>query len=261
VETLDRCDTALQAPYNLYLYEALTAAANLFDAARIQTGFREYSDALGKAIEVFFWDDTKGCYATLFEDGGLKKYHEHIQTLMLFHDLVPENKRQKVLQSLWSGALTGLSFSALPYLPGAVMAQDEASRKQCDEKISSLFERLILQNATSLWETPEGGNAFRYAGSLCHAWSSLPAYFNMRYILGVRPLEPGFRKVEIKPWCGRLYEASGELQSPQGRISVRWQRKEDGIAVEVNAPAGVEIVFAEYPEYPLLRTFCNNKNA
>ena len=141
------------------------------------------------------------------------------------------------------------------------MDLDEPSRKQCADKISNLFEPLILQNATSLWETPEGGNAFRYAGSLCHAWSSLPAYFNMRYILGVRPLEPGFRKVEIKPWCGRLYEASGELQSPQGRISVRWQRKDDGIALDVNAPDGVEIVFAEYPEYPLTHTFSNRREA
>lgn len=259
VDSLDRCDAALQAPYNLYLYEALTAAANLSEAAGIRNDWRQRAAALGCAIEEFFWDGAKGCYATLWENGTLQKYHEHIQTLMLFHELVPAEKQQTVLQNLWSGKLTGLSFSALPYLPGAVMARNEDCRRQCSEKISSLFEPLILQNATSLWETPGGGNAFRYAGSLCHAWSSLPAYFNMRYILGITPQAPGFRKVEIKPWCGRLYHAEGQVQTPHGRITVRWDRKDDGIAVEVRAPEEVEIVFAAHPEFPVRKAFCNGQ--
>ena len=37
----------------------------------------------------------------------------------------------------------------------------------------------------------EGAAAFDRAGSLCHAWSSIPLYLYGAYVLGVRPEKPG----------------------------------------------------------------------
>ena len=260
VEHLEMCDLFPQMPYNIYLYEALDAAAKLAEASDGKPcSFREIADGLGKKIEGFFWDETAGCYATVYADGKLQQYHEHMQILMLFNKLVPENRRQRVLKALYGKKLTGITFSALPYLPGAVMELDETSRRWCADRLAGIFEPLILQNATSLWETPSGANDFSYAGSLCHGWSSLPAYFNLRYILGVHPLEPGFKKVEIKPWCGRFYEASGEISTPQGGIKISWIRTKDGMDLSAEVPENIAITFASYPEYPIRRITCNGK--
>ena len=140
------------------------------------------------------------------------------------------------------------------------MEHNATSRKWCAEKLAGLFEPLILQNATSLWETPSGANDFSYAGSLCHGWSSLPAYFNQRYVLGVRPLEPGFRKVEIKPYCGRFHEASGEVMTPYGKIRIRWTRRDAGVILTAEVPEEIAVSFASYGEFPLAEVICNGRN-
>ncbi len=36
---------------------------------------------------------------------------------------------------------------------------------------------MLERGATSFWETIEGEEAFKGAGSLCHGWSALPIYY------------------------------------------------------------------------------------
>lgn len=75
--------------------------------------------------------------------------------------------------------------------------------------------------------------------SLCHGWSSGPCTFIARHILGVKVLEPGCRRVEVKPnLCGLDY-IKGSYPTPFGKIEVYADR--DG-KVEITAPDGVEIV-------------------
>ncbi len=75
--------------------------------------------------------------------------------------------------------------------------------------------------------------------SLCHGWSSGPCTFIARHILGVKVLEPGCRRVEVKPnLCGLDY-IKGSYPTPFGKIEVYADK--DG-KVEITAPDGVEIV-------------------
>ena len=75
--------------------------------------------------------------------------------------------------------------------------------------------------------------------SLCHGWSSGPCTFIARHILGVRVLEPGCRKVEVKPTLCGLEYIKGSYPTPFGKIEVYADK--DG-KVEITAPDGVEIV-------------------
>jgi len=62
-----------------------------------------------------------------------------------------------------------------------------------------------------------------------HAWGAIPAYVITRNILGIEPLEPGFRKVLIKPQPGSL--ESAEIKSPtiRGPIHAKFSREPEGI--------------------------------
>ena len=73
-------------------------------------------------------------------------------------------------------------------------------------------------------------------------------YFCGRCILGVTPLEPGFRKFEVKPYSAGLPEASGSVPSPHGFIYVSWTRTESGMKVEIRHPKDLECTTASYPE-------------
>lgn len=79
--------------------------------------------------------------------------------------------------------------------------------------------------------------------SAAHSWSASPAIFLVREVLGVRPLEPGYRKFTVDPKPGDLSRARGEVPTPYGPIRVSWERQADGeLAVSCQAPAGCERV-------------------
>lgn len=74
--------------------------------------------------------------------------------------------------------------------------------------------------------------------SVAHSWSASPAIFLVKEVLGVRPMEPGYRKFTVEPKPGSLRYARGTVPTPYGPVQVSWERKEDGsIAVSCQAPA------------------------
>ena len=80
--------------------------------------------------------------------------------------------------------------------------------------------------------------------SLCHGWSCGPAPWLINNVLGIRPLDPGCRRVSVNPDLGDLEWAEGSMALPDGgAVKVRVERGADGILdVSVCAPEGVEIV-------------------
>ncbi|MBQ2940867.1 MAG: alpha-L-rhamnosidase [Clostridia bacterium] len=89
--------------------------------------------------------------------------------------------------------------------------------------------------------------AYCYKGfrhSLCHGWASGPAAYIQEYILGVKVLAPGCKKVSVKPNLGtKLNYIHGTYPTPYGVISIDAKRKADGtVDVKINKPTQVEIV-------------------
>ena len=73
-------------------------------------------------------------------------------------------------------------------------------------------------------------------------------YFCAHCILGVTPLEAGFKKFEVKPYPAGLHEASGSIPTPYGFIKVSWKSTDSGMIVSVEHPENLECVTASYPE-------------
>ncbi|MBQ8509178.1 MAG: alpha-L-rhamnosidase [Clostridia bacterium] len=83
--------------------------------------------------------------------------------------------------------------------------------------------------------------AYCYVGlrhSLCHGWSSGPVTFLTRHVLGVKILEPGCKKLEIKPNLCGLGFIRGSFPTPYGKVSIYADKN----GVKIDAPDGVEIV-------------------
>ncbi|MBN1606955.1 MAG: hypothetical protein JW940_10005, partial [Polyangiaceae bacterium] len=87
--------------------------------------------------------------------------------------------------------------------------------------------------------------AYCYKGfrhSLCHGWASGPTAWLSQVVLGVKPLEPGCKRVRIAPQLGSLKWAEGSYPTPLGPIHVRHERQSDGtIASSIKAPAGITV--------------------
>jgi alpha-L-rhamnosidase len=81
-----------------------------------------------------------------------------------------------------------------------------------------------------------------YRHSLCHGWAGGPTAWLSREVLGVRPLQPGCRRVRIEPQLGSLAWAEGSVPTPLGPVEVRHERQDDGsVRSRVRAPEGVVV--------------------
>ncbi len=135
--------------------------------------------------------------------------------------------------------------------------------------ISDYWGTMLDLGATTFWEdfdyvkgrnaarideiVPEGaydihadGGAHCYVGlrhSFCHGWASGPTSWLSEHVLGIQPVEPGFRKVRIEPNLGDLEWVEGSFPTPYGVIYVSHRKNEDGKVIsEISAPRGVRIV-------------------
>ena len=123
--------------------------------------------------------------------------------------------------------------------------------------IRSLWGGMLDRGATSFWEAvrcnyPDDFHKHlttytgygEYRMSLCHAWSSTPVDWFARTLLGVNPVSPGYREVEIAIWAPEnMKKCEGSVSTPFGQIRVSWVRKADGeIIVKTEIPEGVRVV-------------------
>lgn len=73
----------------------------------------------------------------------------------------------------------------------------------------------------------------------CHAWSAHPLYHFYATILGIRPSEFGFKKLEIKPMLGKLNLANGKLIHKKGCIEVGFNNDSQKLSGKISLPEGI----------------------
>jgi alpha-L-rhamnosidase len=77
--------------------------------------------------------------------------------------------------------------------------------------------------------------------SLAHGWSSGPTAALSAYVLGMRPVAPGWKTWLVEPQPGDLDYAQGTVGTPRGKLASRWERDAGGrksFRITVSAPRG-----------------------
>jgi len=73
-----------------------------------------------------------------------------------------------------------------------------------------------------------------------HAWGAAPANIIPRWLIGIQPLEAGFKKIRIKPQPSTLRHAKILTPSIRGTISVSFDNEPDGqFTLNVDIPANM----------------------
>lgn len=78
--------------------------------------------------------------------------------------------------------------------------------------------------------------------SLCHGWACGPTPFLSKYVLGIRSLEAGCKKLLVRPQLASLRYAKGSFPTPYGTVTVTAEKTDGKVDTEVKAPPEVEIV-------------------
>lgn len=70
--------------------------------------------------------------------------------------------------------------------------------------------------------------------------------FYYRYILGIQPTEPGYRKIRLKPFFdARLGHVEGSYLSRAGEIKVAWQMEGEQAALQVTVPTDTDLLLPD----------------
>ena len=106
-----------------------------------------------------------------------------------------------------------------------------------------------LENACPIDQIPEPGKrdlhadcgAFCYKGlrhSLCHGWAGGPAAVLSQMLSGIEIIEPGFKKIRIKPNCANLEYFNLTVPVPQGVIRISMKK---GEPPRIELPRGITL--------------------
>ena len=188
--------------------------------------------------------------------------YKQCDALAVWAGLISAEKANR--ESLQPGGAAGLSTFMGSYILNARAIAGDVSGGL--EALREYWGGMLKLGATTFWEDfdirwmdraasidrmPQAGEVdvhgsyggYCYVGyrhSLCHGWSSGAATWLTRYILGVQVMEPGCRKLQIRPNLCDLDWAEGSYPTPFGTVQIRHRKLDDGtVETEVLAPEGV----------------------
>ncbi|MBD3948553.1 family 78 glycoside hydrolase catalytic domain [Tuanshanicoccus lijuaniae] len=202
-----------------------------------------YYNELNKKIKMAYVNE----YMT--KDGRMTSDYQGVYVLALMTDTVPKEFNSTTLDRLKellheNEDRLDTGFLSVAYLLPILHEQGEKRLANKllfrDQSPSWLYE--VKMGATTMWETwdcyAEDGTPT--ANSMNHFAFGCVGEYLFRTILGIDKLEPGFKKVLIKPDfnCG-LHYVRGFYDSIWGRISVDWKIISDKVYIEILLPPNV----------------------
>ena len=163
--------------------------------------------------------------AGLYVDGeGTSHSSLHANMMPLAFELVPGERVSKVRDFLKSKGMACSVYGAQYLLEALYMAgaDDHALQLMVSDDIRSWYNMLRVGSTVTLeaWD-------IKYKGNLDwnHAWGAAPGNIIPRYVMGVRPLGPGFEKMLVKPQPGSLKHAEAVIPTIRGAVRVAFENR------------------------------------
>lgn len=209
-----------------------------------------------------YWNEQRSVFLSAFHDPGDGTFGSGSQTALIIPlalGLVPEEGRAATVRAL-ERRIRHVDFS---HICTGIFGTRYFGDVLCDNGLENLWLETLRQTdepsfgymfshgATTLWEqwAWKGG-----MHSHCHAMMSGAASALFTHLCGIRPAEPGYAKITIKPVFPKGIDwAEAVRKTPRGTCRVRWKRKEDGIYLDIELPprTSSELHLPSRPPQPL----------
>ena len=223
---------------------------------------RRSASTLGKAEDERYFaeihDKIKDAFASLCiaPDGRLKGHFQSNYVCALYFGLVPDDKKSSVAYQLVNmvrenGHRIGTGFAGTPYIAFALAdngyAEDAYKLLQNTSCPGWLYT--IKAGGTTIWERwdalDENGRFYKGGGadmvSFNHYAYGAVGDFFYRRILGIEPIEEGYRSFSVMPIPGgTLTWAKGGIETRHGKISVDWSKSDGTFYLKVAVPQGTK---------------------
>ena len=232
--------TDYNAVVNAYHYRALCFMAKIAEVVGNQKEMKEFTNLAQQMKNDYhrlFFDVKKGCYRD-----GINTDHcsLHANMFALAFGLVPQKNEKTVLDFIHSRGIA-CSISGALILMEALYEYNDADYA---------FQLLSSTTEHSWYNTIRIGSTItieawdsKYKPNLDWNQSagSVPANIIPRKLMGVEPLEPGFRKMRIKPQPSQLAYAELTVPTIRGSVKVSFNNTPGAkFEMEIEIPANTE---------------------
>jgi hypothetical protein len=249
-------------------YAALLAATGAGRSAAATA--RRLAERTRRAFELL-WDEGRGIYVDAADASGpLRRVSQQTNAMAIVGGCAPPERWQHILDyvlderrlvvtpidQIMGSGLTGqwkdpAEYTSFDPETSVVAAQPFFAHFLHQAVAKAGRHDLLRPLCLKWWPQVERGNTTleefwdgpRGVVSRAHAWSATPTYDLTRHLLGVRALEPGYQRAEVRPHFGALQRLAGSVPTPHGPIEVDLTR--DGGAITF--PPGVtgSVAFAD----------------
>ncbi len=221
----------------------------------------EIASILGKASDSAYYSKLSKLVAESYlkvfcdEDGKLKKPFQTGYVLPLFFQMAEGKKKETMAKELdrlvrENGYRLSTGFVGTPYLLFALADNgyaETAYKVLLQEKAPSWLYQ-VKRGASTTWEQwailDEKGEIPDIEGkkdipSFNHYAYGAVGDFLYRRVLGIEPLEGGYKSFMVSPLLGGgLTYAKGSRKTSLGEIKVAWKMEGKRFAIEINVPRG-----------------------
>jgi alpha-L-rhamnosidase len=169
-------------------------------------------------------------------DGAIGNGSQTGYVLALHFDLVPEALRSAAAARLAADIKQRGTVLSTGFL-GTTHSLDVLANAGYSDLVYSLLLRteapswghMVAQGATTIWESWNNDKGDTSVGSLNHYALGAVSGFIFRRLAGIAPLEPGFRRIEVRPVLDpRVKACAGKYESVLGQVATRWRRRDSG---------------------------------
>lgn len=223
---------------NAFHYRSLVIMHELALALGKTADATQYSQMAADHLSAFN-DTFLNTSSRLYVDGeGSAHSSFHANVMPLAFGMVPEPYVEDVVAYVESKGMAGSVYMAQYQLEALALhgAEQHALDMMVNESDRGWVNMMRVGSTITLeaWD-----QAYKSNLDWNHAWGAAPANIIPRYILGVRPQEPGFASAIIEPLPGRLESMSGTVPTIRGPITVDYTVDGDRYTLAVTTPANV----------------------
>jgi hypothetical protein len=222
---------------NCLHHRALSAMAAIAEATDRREEARWYRDRAGvvaDAIRRVLVDPRTG----LMVDGeGSRHSSLHANMFALAANVVPPENLDAVVRHVQRKGMACSVYASQILLEGLYEAgAPEYALALLTSNGERSWAHMIYEVGTTVsleaWD-----DRFKPNQDWNHAWGAAPANIISRYLMGVRPAEPGFRRILVQPQPGGLAFAEARVPTVRGDVAVRFENEPAGrFHLEVTVP-------------------------
>jgi hypothetical protein len=222
---------------NAFHYQAvrlLSEMAGVLGKTQEQAQFTKQAQGVKDQINKLFLDAKTG----LYRDGIDTKHSSlHANMYPLAFGIVPEKNQQKVIDFIHSRGMACSVYGSQALGDAVYNANDAAYGLQLlsSTDMRSWYNMIRAGSTISMeaWD-----NKYKSDQDWNHIWGAAAGNLIARKLMGIEPIEPGFKKIRIKPQPATLKQAEIKVPSIRGDIRVSFDNEPNNrFSLEVEIPA------------------------